>query len=107
MSIVVKRLFNRLKWKGDAYPVAFDTLDGKLVVVAADADRLTLVRDEGAGTDRARTLGALETVLVPLLRLVEILLGTFNTRPHAHTPFSAAPREKRPKSFENKTCLSK
>jgi len=87
--------------KDGAYPVALDTLDGKLVVVAADADRLTVVRDEGAGTDRARTLGALETVLVPLLRLVEILLGAFNTRPHAQTLFSAALRDNRPKAFEN------
>jgi len=61
------------------YAVAFDALDGVLVVVAGDTDRLALVRDERTGTDRVEAVVASETVFMPLLRLVQILLGTFNT----------------------------
>ena len=63
------------------YPVALDALDGELVVVTADADGLPLVRDERTGADRAATLITSETVFMPLLRLVQVLLCTFNTHP--------------------------
>ena len=59
------------------YTVALNTLDGELVVVAADADWLAVVRYERAVADRREALTAAETVLMPLLRLVQILLGTF------------------------------
>jgi len=61
------------------YPVALDALDGELVMVAVDADRLTVVWDERTGADRVRTLGASETVFMPLLSLVQVFLRTFNT----------------------------
>ena len=71
------------------YSLAFAALDGELGVVAADADRLALVRYERTRADRTDALGASETVFVPLLRLVQVLLGTFNTRNHHYRYFFA------------------
>ena len=65
--------------KGGTDPVAFDAFDSELVVVAGDAHWLALVRYERAGADRARTLAALEALLVPLARVVQVLLRAFHT----------------------------
>jgi len=79
---------SQCRFQSATYSVAFDALDGVLVMVAANADWLTLMRDERTGADRAGALRASETVFMPLLRLVEVLLRTFNTHPVEMCPES-------------------
>jgi len=57
-------------------------------MIAADTDGLTLMWDERTGAYRAGALRASETVFMPLLRLVEVLLRTFNTHPVEMCPES-------------------
>ena len=61
----------------DFHLIALDTFGGKLVLVAAGAVDVMLLRDEALGPDGVLAGAADEALLVPLTSLVLHLLHTF------------------------------